>query len=318
MEYTFVIEEIGNINADLNIIAKYHDGTRSLLNPNKSNIINATANIRLLYKIDGEEAYITNDFNIGKVTHKVQIEESHLQNLFVLLRNMNDVEWGYYQAHFSSDDAINGINLNAELKSLITDLKVLKAQLSTDEILETKIKLRELKKVGKSEVPYDVRGMGVTVNGLDENKQLIKVILKNRIKQIQDISYLYYHITDSHPSGWNDDLTDEILEYLQQPFPDYRARWLFGRYATQKILAYLKAETTLQEKDIEVTQSQAVLIYTLFLLFGVIDIKIENDIPVSKSDRDKAKLIRSFLRQDLKDKEVEFYNLTFTPFINKI
>jgi hypothetical protein len=318
MEYTFVIEEIGNINADLDIVAKYHNGTKTHLHPDKSNIVHTTANIRLLYKIDGEEEYITNDFDIGRVTSKVQLEESHIQNLFVLLRNMNDVEWGYYQAYFSSDDAINGVNLNAELKSLITDLKILKAQLATDGILETKIKLRELKKVGKSEVPYDVRGMGIMVNGLDENKQLIKVILENRIKQIQDISYLYYHITDSHPSGWNDDLTDKILEYLAQPFPDYRARWLFGRYATQKILSYLKGETNMHQKDIDVTQSQGVLIYTLFLLFGVIDIKFEEERPLPKSDRDKAKLIRSFIRQDLKDKDVEFYNLMFTPIINKI
>lgn len=309
-EYIFKIEELEDIEADLDIIAKYHNSTKGMLYVDKSNIVKTRVNIRMLYQLEEERGSLFSDFIIAKIIEQIKIDPRHVQNLFVLLRNMNDIEWGYYQSYFSSDDAVNGVNLNAELKSLIVDLKILKAQLTTDAILETKVKLRELKKVGKSEVPYDVLGMGVTINTLAENKQLIKVILDNRVDQIKEISYLYFHITDTSPDEWDDDLTDMILEYLAQPFPDYRARWLFGRLATQKILAYLKGETNLYQDDIEVTQSQGILIYTLFLLFGIIDIKFDDDEPIAKSDRDKAKLIRSFLRQDLKDDDIEFFNIT--------
>ncbi|WP_316797123.1 hypothetical protein [Pedobacter agri] len=312
MEYLFKIEELEGIEADLDIIARYHEGTKGMLYQDKSNTVDTAVNIRLLYKVEGESASIFEDFNIGKVVEQIQLDPIHVQNLFVLLRNMNDVEWGYYQSYFSSDDAVNGVNLNAELKSLIIDLKILKAQLTTDAILETKVKLRELKKVGKSEVPYDVLGMGVTINALEENKQLINIILDNRVNQIKAISYLYFHITDTSPDDWDDDLTDNILDYLAQPFPDYRARWLFARLATQKISAYLKGETKFYQDDVEVTQSQGLLIYTLFLLFGIIDIKFEDDKPIAKSDRDKAKLVRSYLRQDLKDNDIEFFNITIT------
>ena len=316
MEYLFKTEEIDDIEADLDIVGKYHKGTKELVHKEKSNLVNTTASIRLLYQVDNDKASIFEDFDIGKIVDQLKFERSHVQNLFILLRNMNDIDWQYYQTHFSSNDAVNGVNLNAELKSLITDFKVLKKQLASDGILETKIKLREFRTIGANQIPYDVTGMGVTVKNLEENKQIIKIILDNRVKQIEEISNLYSHITEISPIEWSVELTEEILKYLKEPFPDYRARWLFGRLATQKILTYLKSETNFFQNDIEVTQQQGILIYTLFLLFGFIDIKFEDDAPVSKLDRDKAKLIRSFLRQDLKDKEVEFYNLMFTQHSN--
>ncbi|SES06340.1 hypothetical protein [Pedobacter rhizosphaerae] len=313
MEYNFVTEEITEIIADLDIIAKYHSGSKALLHPDKPNILSTKANIRLLIGKEGDKLSLVDDFNIAKVVLETGLEHSHVQNLFVLTRNMIDIEWGYYKTHFTSEDT-NEINLHSRLRILISELKILKEQLEGRGILETKIKLRQLMNNGKSMVPYDVPNMGVTIDSKEENLEIIKLVLLNRFRQITELSYLYLHITTEEPSKWSADIIEQMLEYFYQPFSDARAKWLFGRYATQNIIAYLKAETNFHKEDIEVTQQQGVLIYTLFLLFGLIDIKIEDGIPEFKSDRDKAKLIRSFLRQDLKDKEIEFYNLMFTFF----
>ncbi|MFW0714421.1 hypothetical protein [Pedobacter sp. N23S346] len=313
-EYLFQIEELEGIEADLDTISKYHDGTKRMLHVDKSNIVKTRVNIRMLYQLEKERVSLFNDFNIAKVIEQVQIDPKHVQNLFVLLRNMNDIEWGYYQSYFSSDDAVTGVNLHSELRRLLTDVKILKEQYEGRGILETKIKLRKLMKAGKTMVPYDVPNMGVTIDNLEDNKDIIELIIGKRHKQIKELKYLYFHITDDEPRIWSTELIDEILQYLYQPFPDFRAKWLFGRFATQNILAYLNGETDLHTKDVEINKQEGVLIYTLFLMFGVLDIAIEDNTPVLKSEQDKAKLIRSFLRQDLKSKEVEFYNILFSPY----
>ncbi|MBB6236917.1 hypothetical protein HDC90_001534 [Pedobacter sp. AK013] len=320
MEYSLIIEPITGINANLDLIAKYHNGTKILLNPNQENKVKTQVDLKLMFATDNNgESKIVNDYHYGKIVAETLPDVNHAGNLLVLARNMMDIDWLYYQNHTAETIEGSDINLHSELEQLLKDLKVLKLQTASDGILQTKVKLRELRKVGKSEVPYDVEDMGVTVYNLHENKEIVTLLLNNRLKLISELDYLYVPLIDTTPNEWKISDIDELLAYLKQPFPDYRAKWLFGRYATQTILTYLKGEMDWNQGDVEVTQNQGVLIYTLLLLFGVVHLDIdEANNPKYKSDRDKAKLIRSFLRQDLKDKEVEFYNLMFTPFLNKI
>lgn len=320
MEYSLVIEPITDINADLDVIAKYHNGTKSFVDSSKNNTITSPADIKLMFATHGEETMLVDDYNYGKIANETLPDLSHTGNLLILVRNIVDMDWGYYSSYTSETIQGDSINLHSELEQLLTELKILKEQAKSDEILQTKVKLRELRQVGKNQVPYDKPDMAVTVNSLDENKEIITLLINNRVKQISSLDYLYLHLTEKLPKDWEVTDIDNILEYVKQPFPDYRAKWLLGRYATQTILAYLKGEMDWNQGNIDVTQSQGVLIYTLLLLFGIVQLDIEDDKPRFLSDRDKAKLIRSFLREDLKSKEVEFYKLLFDfkPVINLI
>lgn len=311
MEYSFIIEPIIDIPADLAVIAKYHNGTKSLVDPSNNNKITTQADIKLLLAEKGKETLLVDDFNYGKIANEILPDINHAGNLLVLVRNILDMDWGFYSSYTVETIRGHSINLHSELGQLLKELKILKEQAKSDGILQTKVKLRELKQVGKSQVPYDKLGMGVTINSLEENKEIITLLINNRLKQISSLNYLYLHLTDKLPSEWGVSDIDNILEYVKQPFPDYRAKWLLGRYATQTILAYLKGEMDWNQGNVDVTQSQGVLIYTLLLLFGIIELDIEDDKPKFLSDHNKAKLVRSFLREDLKNKEVEFYKILF-------
>lgn len=311
MEYSLITEPISDITADLAIIAKYHKGTKSLIDSENNNTVTAQANIKLMFAKHGDEAQLVDDYNYGKIAKETLPDLSHAGNLLILVRNIIDMDWGYYSSYTAETVQGDSINLHSELEQLLTELKILKEQAESDEILQTKVKLRELRPVGKTQVPYDKPDMAVTVNSLDENKEIITLLINNRVKQISSLDYLYLHLTEKLPKDWEISDIDYVFEYVIQPFPDNRAKWLLGRYATQIILAYLKGEMDWNQGDIDVTQSQGVLIYTLLLLFGIVQLDIEEDRPKFLSDRDKAKLIRSFLREDLKSKEIEFYKNIF-------
>jgi len=318
MEYSLITEPISDITADLDIIAKYHNGTKSLIDSENNNTVTAQAHIKLMFAKHGDEAQLVDDYNYGKTASETLPDISHAGNLLVLVRNILDMDWGFYSSYNMETIQGDSINLHSELEQLLTELKILKEQSKSEGILQTKVKLRKLNQVGNSEVPYDIANMGVIINSLDENKEIITLLINNRLKQISSFDYLYTHLFQTLPIDWEISDIDTILKYVKQPFPDYRAKWLLGRYATQTILAFLKGEMDWNQGNKDVTQSQGVLIYTLLLLFGIVQLDIEDDKPKFLSDRDKAKLIRSFLREDLKNKEVEFYKNIFnlTPVKN--
>ncbi|RBQ05840.1 hypothetical protein [Pedobacter miscanthi] len=306
--YTFRIETIHNINADLNIIAKYHKGTSLQLDKIKNkNKINTQVDIKQLYiSINKNEEEVTDDFSCGNLIKLLNSEE-HAANLLILVRNMINLEWAYYQSYQMETTDIKSINLYKELESLLKELKILKSQSVSEKILQTKIKLRVKNPLTK--IVTDFEDGGITIDNVNENQEIIQLLINNRVRLIKDLEHLYIPITTVHPEDWTDEIINKILPIVHQTFDDQRAKWRFGRFVAKTILNYLNEETDLNPQNVDLTQDQAVIIYTLLLLFGIQEIEFAGEYNM-KSSRQKAKIIRSFIRSDLDNEEKEFYEFS--------
>lgn len=305
MEYIAQLIDL-TVNADLSKIIKYHPASKIYLDVDKPEYKTSFQVKMLLMEVNGELTPHP-DYIYSKIVDKTGINPSHENTLLVLVKNMIEIEWGYYASYFSKDD--HGkllINQHTEIKDLLHDLKVLKIQKENNTIVETKLTQKEYGSLPSQDPKrlYNSDGMQVDVSSRIENLQIIDLLFNNRIEALKDPVYPIFHYSSTPIEEWSIEQIEEAIDYVSQPFKDYRALWLFGKFVTETVLAYLKGEIEWNQGDTEITEKQGVFIYTLLLLFHLL--KPDEELKF-KSDRDKAKYVRSFLRKDTKDNKEQFF-----------
>jgi len=317
-EYIVQLQKL-EVSADLNRIIKYHSASKIYLN--KQTALNYRSVVEVKWIVENidkvmndpnkENLTIHPDYRYADIVDKILPDPSHENTLLVLVKNMIEIEWSYYASYFSKDEKGKFlINQHAEIKGLLQDLRVLKLQQESNTIIETKLTQREYGTAPDQESNrlYNVKHMQVEVVNREENLEIVNLLFKNRVNALRNPTYPIFTNSEKNIENWSITEIDKAISDVSQPFRDYRALWLFGKLVTETVLAYLKGEMNWNQGDTEITEKQGVYIYTLLVLFHLL--KPEEELKF-KSDRDKARYVRSFLRKDTKDTEESFYKFKF-------
>lgn len=309
-----IITEV-TVNADLNKIIKYHPSSSIFLNEKSAIEYVSTFNIKMLLMEENGQLVPKSDYRYSEIVDLCLPESTHENTLLVLVKNMIEINWGYYTSYFLvDDDGKQLINLHEEIKAKLEELKILTLIKEGDNFkdVETKIKLRETISIDRNTSRrYDVKGMQVELLNAEENKEITELLIRNRIIELCKPDYKFYPLHDVEILDWSSIEIEKAIFRMKQPFRDYRAQWLFCKSVSETVLKFLKGEMEWNQGNIDITDKQGIFIYTLLILFHLLD-------PVEelkfKSNRDKAKYIRSFFRKDLINIEERFYEFG----INKV
>lgn len=311
MQEINVINTEAEIIVNLDKIIKYHQGSKLYLHDSNDNT-NYKTDITIksiIEKSEGNSA-IKKDYLYFEIADRFLPDNTHKYNLLGLVKNLIELEWGYYLTH--KKEGKNEINELKILSSIIKELKILLNLIHEKNNInvETLINLKENKSFGKIYKRYDVPGMQIKLERPYENKQIIELLIRNRKTELIELAQIHLPNIDFNSLNWSDSDLDEILEMTNQPFRDFRAVWLFGKLVSESILNYLKGEIDWKQGDIEITKDQGVIIYTLLIIFNLIDFEVEKEhLKNGIDDTGKAKYIRSYFRKDLKNSEEMFYTI---------
>lgn len=287
------------IKADLKTIIKYHPASTIYLTKENALEYWKVVNIRILQEKEETEFNPIPDYRYEDIINRTLPDLSHSNTLLALVQHLIEIDWGFHTQSFVKDeDGRLLLNEYDELRQILNELRTLVSILDKEDILQvrTKVQLAETKPFGDRPKVYDVKEMGVQILHSNENKEIIQLLVKNRIDRLLKFHYDLFPYENFHEIDWTLERIEDGIAKLAQPFPDYRARWLFCKRVSETVLDYLKGEMDWNQGDIEVTEKQGVFIHTLLALFNFIEIDQELK---NKTDRDKAKYIRSFFRKDI-------------------
>lgn len=295
------------IKPDLERIIKYHPASGVFLSHDGTSEYMTTFTVKILLEERNGIDYIHPDYNYAHVLDSSLPAEGHDGSLLVLVKNLIELEWGYYLSYYKLDEASQiHINHHKHATKLLQDLKILFQIIEEKKTqnVSGKLQLREMKSVGRKLKAYNVPGMQIDFEDEDECLAVMQVLINRRIKTLYKTEYYFFPFNVQDFDDYNSLAIQAAIDRMCLPFRDFRAQWLFQRLVCEKVLAYLKGEMQWNQEDHDVTEAQGVIIHTLLALFNLIpeDQELLNDTP-----RKKAKYVRTFFRKDLADNEEAFH-----------
>ncbi|RZK27255.1 MAG: hypothetical protein EOO43_00090 [Flavobacterium sp.] len=306
------------LTADLKTIIKYHPASKLYLNDTTTETYTSTAKVKLVAKkgADGKFSNPVSDYDLDTVILKAlpkpysnEFRDEHEANLLVLVKNLIQFEWEYFETFYKTNiETKTTSNLHATVTDHLKELKILYSILEEKQTSDVVTKLN-LTYIDEFKKRKNVTDKQVISSDEEESKQIIQLLIDNRLRLLMNPEYFYYQFNGI------EDLTSKEFELainrMEEPFKYHRGEFLFTKYIAQVITDYLKNEINWGTLYIGISEAQASIIYTLLLVFNILN---PNEYEYERSDRDKAIYIRSLFRNDLKNNGEQFFK--FTDVIN--
>lgn len=299
------------IQADLKTIIKYHSASSLYFTKKNELEYWKVVKVKVLQGEEDTEFNPIKDYRYEEIANRILPDPSHSNTLLALVQHLVEIDWEWHAQSFIKDD--HGALVHNEydgLRQILNELKTLVSMLDNEGIaqIRTKVQLTETKPFGDKAKVYDVKGMGIQIFHSNENKEIVQLLIKNRIANLRRFHIDLFFSENFAEIDWNLEKINEAIALLTPSFQAYRANWLFCKLVSETVLKYLKNEMEWNQGDVEVTEKQGVFIHTLLALFNFIELEQELK---NKTDRDKAKFIRSFFRKDI---DATFPELTYSEF----
>ena len=304
-----------SIKADLNKIIKYHPASKIYLNQNTEKDYQSIVSVKVIAKVTDTTEEILPDYNYTAVSMKASLSKEDSFNLLVLVKNMIQMEWGYFETFYKKQERPRkDINLHATIIKHLQELQILTSILEegeTDQVV-TKLNTTKTDDYGRR-LNADKQ---VVSSSPTESKQIIELMIENRIQLLSNPEYAYYQFHTI--TTLNSQQLSEAIKSMSEPFDYLNAQSLFCKYVVETLIDYLKTEVEQEESYNGFSESQGALMYTLLVVFNLINPKVERNNDKQKSDRQKANYIHSLLKEENKDKNffrfddvTEWKELTF-------
>jgi hypothetical protein len=295
------------INADLKTIVKYHPASAVYLNDKTKIEYITTIPLKFSYReIEGEQIFLP-DYHYADIADTNLPEEGHDNNILAMVKNLIELEWGYYKTYYVIDETKGtNINLHSHVIKQLEELKVLVTILEQNKVNDVsgQLRLTELKPIEQGKLKrYNVEGIQVEFSDDTEKLEVIRLMANNRIKELSKPEYHFYNFKSEEFTEYSSTQLQKSIDRMALPFRDFRAQWLFCKLVCQTVLNYIKGEMIWNQGEIMITEQQGVFIHSLLCLFNLID-PVQEDKNVTP--RDKAKYIRTYFRKDLADKDEAF------------
>jgi hypothetical protein len=308
------------IKPDLHKLIKYHPASAVFLkdDPNVEYVTSFEVKV-LLEEINGEY-FLADDYQYAKIIDECMPASGHDANLLGLVKNLIELEWGYYLSYYILDESSQTHkNQYAHATKLLQELKIMFQIIEEKKTQDVcgKLQLREFKLIGRKLKAYNVPTMQIDFEGEDECLAIMELLINRRIKTLYKPEYSYYPFNVQEFDHYSSTSIQGAIDRMKQSFRDFRAQWLFCKLVCEKALAYLKGEMQWNQGGVDITENQGVVIHTLLALFNLIPPDQEL---LNNTKRLKAKYIRTFFRKDLADNEEAFHkfvNVTNGPEIDE-
>lgn len=296
------------VKPDLNTIIKYHPASKIYLDINKEEEYSATFRLKLMVsEIDGEHIPIA-DYKYAEIVARTLPDSKHENDLLVLVRNMLELEWAYFETYYVLDENKEQyINLHTKVTAILEELKVLHTMREANNVgkIYGQLDLTENKDFGKINKQYIVPGIQLGFSSKQDITAVIDILANNRLKELATPEYYFFDFHEEL-SDCTPEKIQAAIDRMKQPFREFRAKWLFRKYVAETILNFIKGEMNFNQGDVLITENQGVLIHTLFCLFNLIDPEQEMK---NVTARLKAKYIRTLFRRDLQNNDEQFVKI---------
>lgn len=288
-----------DIEADLNTIIKYHPASKAFLNKKTAMKYSKKVYLHIKGTIENKKFIPHSDYDYIAITNNILPDPSKRFTLLALVSNLIEFEWQRFK--------------NYEMIPVLEELKLLLEIRKNDKYdsLYTKLALTEPNKLKPGKERLDVEAMKIVSKEPYENKQIVDLMINNRIDKLfsTDNSFYDFQYLDRsiHPNSIITlELVNKFLSELKYKSITFKATD-FAKLISKTVIIFLKNEMDWKQGTVEITKGQGVIIYTLLMLFKHIDPTLIN---AHNTDTSKAKYVRTFLLNPEKMDKQEFIQLT--------
>lgn len=277
--------------ADISLIAKYHHSSSIFYDSKRPNKRIFSIDVVLRWSMyRGKKTEIHADYNVEQICQELGLHASHVSNLLVMVNNICSLDFG---GHYDFKETyIDKKRMNAHHEMFpsflgyIQELAILKSAQEDDSSSSVKINSK-----GKG---------GFSLISKEERLLIVDILIQKRLQELKECSYdLLFEIGGIE--NWSSEVLRKYVKELKKMPTGEKAQRILARMVSLMILNYLKGEKLLMSKhenDVNMSQKQGVVIYTLLLVFNILN---KSQAEKVRSAEDKAKYIHSLI-DDKKNK----------------